>query len=259
MPLVSSTPVVHLELRISPRIFEKILNGPIFRGFGETDSLKKPRGTVPLNVFDLVIAHNTLSTPFTPSLRTPSHQICMKFAQMFCYTVITKQRPHKKEIHFVQCIHTTLIKNIIKFSSYMRKFRMEQLQSHIWLTASSYMSCMGKYLRISSYIRKPFLIYDFATIPLWISLYSIWRKFDFLFLSVYPLYSHVIKHGLELTINYLVMTVRNWIVKCFRISKCKNRFFVFQTCCCNRDAKAMIGCKNQRKNIFMVCAENFAI
>jgi hypothetical protein len=28
--------------------------------------------------------------------------------------------------------------------------------------ASSY---MGKYLRISSYIRKPFLIYDFATAP----------------------------------------------------------------------------------------------
>ncbi len=26
---------------------------------------------------------------------------------------------------------------------------------------------MGKYFRISSYIRKPFLIYDFATAPLW--------------------------------------------------------------------------------------------
>ncbi len=31
------------------------------------------------------------------------------------------------------------------------------------ITASSY---MGKYLRISSYISKPFLIYDFATAPL---------------------------------------------------------------------------------------------
>jgi hypothetical protein len=40
---------------------------------------------------------------------------------------------------------------------------MEQLQRHILLTASSY---MGKYLRISSYIGKPFLIYDFATAPL---------------------------------------------------------------------------------------------
>ncbi len=43
---------------------------------------------------------------------------------------------------------------------------MKQSQSHIWLTAFSY---MVKYLRISSYIRKPFLIYDFATAPFWIS------------------------------------------------------------------------------------------
>ncbi len=56
---------------------------------------------------------------------------------------------------------------------------MEQLQSHIWLTSSSY---MGKYLRISSFSRKPFLIYDFATAPLWISLYM--RKIGFSFLSV---------------------------------------------------------------------------
>ncbi len=44
----------------------------------------------------------------------------------------------------------------------------DQVQSHIWLTASSY---IVKYLRISSYIRKPFLIYDFAPDPIWISLY----------------------------------------------------------------------------------------
>ncbi len=52
-----------------------------------------------------------------------------------------------------------------------------QLQSHLWLTASSYMT---KYLRISSYIRKPFLIYDFATAQFWISL----QNFIFLFISV---------------------------------------------------------------------------
>jgi hypothetical protein len=57
---------------------------------------------------------------------------------------------------------------------------MERLHSHIWLTASSY---MGKYLRISSYIRKPFLIYDFETAPLWISFYM--RKMWFSFLSVH--------------------------------------------------------------------------
>ncbi len=54
----------------------------------------------------------------------------------------------------------TLIKKKIKFSSYIRKFRREQLQRHILLKASAY---VGKYLLISSCIRKPFLIYDFAT------------------------------------------------------------------------------------------------
>jgi hypothetical protein len=41
---VSTTKVVHFELRIPPRIFEKIQNGPngILRGLGETDSYKKP-------------------------------------------------------------------------------------------------------------------------------------------------------------------------------------------------------------------------
>jgi hypothetical protein len=35
-------------------------------------------------------------------------------------------------------------------------------KSYLTITASSY---VVKYLRISSYIRKPFLIYDFATAP----------------------------------------------------------------------------------------------
>jgi hypothetical protein len=40
LPLVSLTPVVHLDLRISLRIFKKIQNDPtvIFRGLGEGDS-----------------------------------------------------------------------------------------------------------------------------------------------------------------------------------------------------------------------------
>jgi hypothetical protein len=44
LPPVSLTPVVHLELRISPRIFEKIRNVPnvIIRGLGEGNSWKKP-------------------------------------------------------------------------------------------------------------------------------------------------------------------------------------------------------------------------
>jgi hypothetical protein len=39
MPPVSTTPVVNLELGISPSIFEKFRNGPIgiLWGWGETD------------------------------------------------------------------------------------------------------------------------------------------------------------------------------------------------------------------------------
>jgi hypothetical protein len=41
---LSTTPVVHFELQISPQIFEKILSSPygILRGLEETDSGKKP-------------------------------------------------------------------------------------------------------------------------------------------------------------------------------------------------------------------------
>ncbi len=53
-------------------------------------------------------------------------------------------------------------------------------KSHIRLTASTN---MVKYLRISSYIRKPFLIYDFATDLTWISLYMM--KISLSFLSVH--------------------------------------------------------------------------
>ncbi len=44
LPPVSLTPVANLELRISPRIFEKVRNGlnGIFWGWGETDSWKEP-------------------------------------------------------------------------------------------------------------------------------------------------------------------------------------------------------------------------
>jgi hypothetical protein len=42
LPPVSLTPVVHLDLRISPRIFGKIRNDPNVRGLGEGDSWKKP-------------------------------------------------------------------------------------------------------------------------------------------------------------------------------------------------------------------------
>jgi hypothetical protein len=46
---------------------------------------------------------------------------------------------------------TALIINKIKFSSYIRKFRVEE---------------MRKCANISSYMRRPLVIYDFATAPL---------------------------------------------------------------------------------------------
>ncbi len=56
LPPVSLTPVANLELRISPRIFKKILNSPngIIRGLGETGSRKKPeaKNLVTLSLFN---------------------------------------------------------------------------------------------------------------------------------------------------------------------------------------------------------------
>ncbi len=71
-------------------------------------------------------------------------------------------------------------KKEIKFSSYIWRSRMEQLQSHIWRRASYYMI---KCLNISPYMKRPLFIYDFATARFWISFYM--RKIWFLFLSVY--------------------------------------------------------------------------
>ncbi len=51
-----------------------------------------------------------------------------------------------------------------KISLNYKEIHRDRVQSHIWLTASLYMG-------ISSYIKKPFLIYDFAPAPISISLY----------------------------------------------------------------------------------------
>jgi len=58
---------------------------------------------------------------------------------------------------------------------YIRKFRMEQLQSHT-VYEEEY---MRKCTNIWSYMRRPLVIYNFATDPFWISLYlrKIWVSF----------------------------------------------------------------------------------
>jgi hypothetical protein len=72
----------------------------------------------------------------------------------------------------------TLIKKENQIYLNYKEIQNGRLQSHtcIWLMASSY---MAEYLHTSSYIRKPFLIYDFATDLIWISLYM--RKISFSF------------------------------------------------------------------------------
>jgi hypothetical protein len=58
-----------------------------------------------------------------------------------------------------------------------------------YMTNGLLIQYMGNYLRISSYIRKPFLIYYFATTPFWISLYmrKIWFSFFQCSLTYYAL------------------------------------------------------------------------
>ncbi len=81
---------------------------------------------------------------------------------------------------FIRGIFYTLIKKKKNFFSYIRKSRRERLQSHIWITASSFIICAFPHILG---IRKPFLIYDFATAPFWISLYM--RKMFFFFISAW--------------------------------------------------------------------------
>jgi hypothetical protein len=79
----------------------------------------------------------------------------------------------------------TLIKKKIKFSSYIRKFKMEQLQSHIGLTKLrpphiQYGEIFAHFLIY--YEALPHILCDFATAPLWISLYE--ENLIFFFISV---------------------------------------------------------------------------
>ncbi len=107
----------------------------------------------------------------TSQLRRPK-----TFSDMRSSSSFMKHSDKNSEGNGCKVIYDYTDKKKDKFSSYMKKFRRERLQSHIWLTASSY---IVEYLRISSYIRKPVLIYDFATDLIWIP--YIWGKFRFLF------------------------------------------------------------------------------
>ncbi len=61
--------------------------------------------------------------------------------------------PNAERLHIVIKKEGTLIKKKIQFSSFIRKFRVEQLQSHIRGRASEY---RRKCANISPYMRRPF-------------------------------------------------------------------------------------------------------
>ncbi len=83
----------------------------------------------------------------------------------------------------IEGVATALIKKKIKFSSYIRKVRMEQLQSHIsWNKSVLIYEEMRKYLTI--YVSSHMLHSEFP--------YN-WGKFDFLFISVFCLTTFVTK------------------------------------------------------------------
>ncbi len=132
----------------------------------------------------LFLLHSAIASSFCPS----SYLFCRPFISIlsFCSFSLSSLS------HSFFCILSSLFKTFLwPMSSYTDKkekkifliykeIQRDREHSHIWLTASSY---MVKYLRISSHIRKPFRIYDFAPDPiLWISLYM--RKILFSFLSV---------------------------------------------------------------------------
>ncbi len=84
-----------------------------------------------------------------------------------------------------------------------KEIERDRVQGHIWLTAST---CLVKNLRISSYIGKPFLKYDFAPDPIWISLYK-WGKFSVLSVFESFLYLSISHPSLSQSILLLVFNL----------------------------------------------------
>jgi hypothetical protein len=83
---VSLTPVVHLELRISPRIFEKIRNGSIgiLRGLGETDSWKKQKSKISRHC---PFKHPVIIHPTSPLMHITIIHLCFCILPSLQYTM----------------------------------------------------------------------------------------------------------------------------------------------------------------------------
>ncbi len=99
-----------------------------------------------------------------------SEDFCLDFVQEFGPRTTYKYHACQ------QYWDTTLIKRKTKFSSYIRKFRWDRVQSHIWGRASQYMRKCEKF---SPCMRRALVIYDFALDPP--EFPYIWGKFYFIF------------------------------------------------------------------------------
>jgi hypothetical protein len=130
---------------------------------------------------DVVCLGWSLPSYMSPNAGSSANEYSCAYGAQINFGDLTPYLTYNTSVPLIDwCIVYTDKKKKIKFSSYIRKFRRERLHSHIWLRASSNMT---KYLCISLYIRKPFLLYDFSTASVWISLYM--RKITFSFISGY--------------------------------------------------------------------------
>ncbi len=125
----------------------------------------------------------------------------------------------RRQIH----LKSALIKKKIKFSSYIRKFSTEQLQSHIWLMVSSYLVKYFAHFIIgspSSYMTLQPIPSEFP---------YIWEKFCFLLYQCEVLYFFMI-HFDKVSQNWkekLTCTIDPWdFVKIFCWTNYFSRFLL---------------------------------
>ncbi len=230
---MSTTPVVHLELRISPWIFEKIRNSPsgILRGWLETYSWKKPevdiswhcpfKRSLPESILFLVAVSSLLASVSSPSLPIYADRISAQHEQRYYRSVQQhfKPRPLRRSKHvglFFFLPKTAYFYFCLEWLSFVNTYcnmycmwkENESLCSFITLV--SYVTLLHSMLKES----KP------ISIVAWCQDYSNWRK------GRNPLYSvhHILAQHWDSRLrfflvgkNVLVFPLQVLIMKIFRI------------------------------------------
>ncbi len=143
---------------------------------------------------DTCCAHNLVATldqvRIQPYLKRHK-QAPKKYKNCISFIFVSICDPPIQIIFLIRsyCIHIynvckvdTVIKKKTKFSTYIRKSRREQLQSHIWLTAYSYMTKYCAFPRTIGSLSS-YMTLQSRTAPIWISLYLREILFSF-FISV---------------------------------------------------------------------------